>query len=117
MYTLIEIGVNEHKFNKGNFDKTLGKQSTVRLGKLWNKLPRDIVASLSLEKFRTWLDKTLTRLIYLKVEATFEGKKMMSPLQHHVRFLSKSFFNTPIHYQYLDKDIEWFRELNAVAQV
>ena len=55
--------VSGHKLEHGKFHTSMRKIFTLRLTKLWNKLPIQIVESPSLEIFKTHLDAFLCNLL------------------------------------------------------
>jgi len=54
---------NGHKLKHRKFHLNMRKNFTLRVTKHWNRLPRDIVDSPSLEIFKTWLDEVLCSLL------------------------------------------------------
>jgi len=54
---------NEHKQKHRKFRLNMRKKFTLRLTEHWNRLPRGVVDSPSLEIFKTCLDKVLCSLL------------------------------------------------------
>ena len=59
-------GDNGHKIKHGKFRLNVRKNSfTLRVTEHWNRLPREVVESPSLEIFKTHLDNVLCSLLYV----------------------------------------------------
>ena len=67
LFTRAPLGVtrnNGHKLREGRFRLDIRKNYfTVRVARAWNRLPREVVLSLSLEIFRRRLDRHLAGVL------------------------------------------------------
>jgi len=54
---------NGHKLKHRKFHLEMRKSFTLRVTEPWNRLPREVVESPSLEIFKTFLDKVLCSLL------------------------------------------------------